>query len=203
MLIVTALFDFAFIVESKLPIFPDWVKQAMKGSIRMTVGEQFCLDCEADGFPKPTIQFYKGNQLLDNRENFEITNTSLCKRHAEFSDNGIYRCEAQNPVGCQSLKIHVVVNKDPPGTTYNEVALVLAVRMCMNRGSSTRWPHILNWKCSFMCGRQLTTYLALTRMSHNLIIKFASKNFMVNKQLKVVITFAFFIIVYFYRFCWS
>jgi len=68
----------------------------------VVIENSFTLDCTAEGFPVPSIQWYLNNTIITNSSNRNIVDTTIMNNiistlrvmMAEFSDSGVYYCEA-------------------------------------------------------------------------------------------------------------
>ena len=68
----------------------------------VVIENSFTLDCTAEGFPRPSIQWYLNNTIITDSSNRVIVNTTsmnsitstLTVMMAEFNDSGVYYCEA-------------------------------------------------------------------------------------------------------------
>lgn len=78
--------------------------------VRTNEEENIELSCQANGVPKPTIKWYKGNGglPLSNRLQYTTPNTMKIKS-VQLSDAGIYTCRADNSQGFAEEKITVIV----------------------------------------------------------------------------------------------
>ena len=84
------------------------IKKRPPPSFTTKEGSNVSLPCYPKGFPKPEITWYKDGQKIDarhyNRETGVLTFPSI-----QFSDRGLYKCEARNFVGLESATVKVVV----------------------------------------------------------------------------------------------
>jgi hypothetical protein len=78
------------------------------------LGNPIAINCEANGFPKPTITWFKGKNK-SSKEFQAITmrsKTTLTVNFATPDDEGYYMCQANNEIGNGLKKIiHVNVNE--------------------------------------------------------------------------------------------
>ena len=88
------------------PVFARQTKEAEK-SIIQSVGSDLKLRCSTSGFPEPTLQWYKDDQLYQNGGG-DLTLRSLQRR-----DSGAYSCVAQNIIGTVSTTFDVSVRMSP------------------------------------------------------------------------------------------
>ncbi|CAN7998394.1 unnamed protein product, partial [Ixodes hexagonus] len=103
---------------------PMWTTEPNNGNV--VLGETVVLDCAADGFPLPRIDWKRAEG--DEPRNFELlttgyrvqmlSNGSLLVQDAEISDAGFYLCEAHNGIGAGlSRVISLSVNVPPSFST--------------------------------------------------------------------------------------
>ena len=70
----------------------------------VVIENSFTLVCIAEGFPRPSIQWYLNNTIITDSSNRVIVNTTsmnsitstLTVMMAEFNDSGVYHCEADS-----------------------------------------------------------------------------------------------------------
>ena len=70
------------------------------------INNSFTLQCTAEGFPTPSIQWYLSNTMITNSSNRYIVDTTsmnsitsiLTVIMADFTDTGLYHCEAISSV---------------------------------------------------------------------------------------------------------
>ena len=70
------------------------------------INNSFTLQCTAEGFPTPSIQWYLNNTMITNSSNRYIVDTTsmnsitsiLTVKMADFTDTGLYHCEANSSV---------------------------------------------------------------------------------------------------------
>ena len=74
------------------PTFSSHTLESEKSIIR-SVGSDLKLRCSASGYPAPTIQWYKDDQL------FQTSGSELSLRSLQTRDSGAYSCVAQNIIG--------------------------------------------------------------------------------------------------------
>ncbi|XP_074633719.1 cell adhesion molecule DSCAML1-like isoform X3 [Acropora palmata] len=75
------------------------------------------LDCEAYGYPKPSVMWYSsGRDLSDARKYLQLTNGSLEIKHVTQKDAGEYECTASNRLGRKTVfrKLKVKTPPSPP-----------------------------------------------------------------------------------------
>ena len=76
------------------------------------VNNSFTLECRAEGFPTPAIQWYLNNTMITNASNRDIVDTTSMNSItsilrviiAEFTDSGLYHCEANSSVFVDNVK---------------------------------------------------------------------------------------------------
>ena len=70
------------------------------------INNSFTVECRAEGFPTPSIQWYHNNTTITNSSNRYIVETTSMNSitsivrviMAEFTDSGVYHCEANSSV---------------------------------------------------------------------------------------------------------
>ncbi|CAH0719140.1 unnamed protein product, partial [Brenthis ino] len=77
-------------------------------NIKALKGNKVSLNCPSEGEPSPSIKWFKNNVEISNSATHRIYNERL-RFKASFSDNGIYTCEATNPLGKAKKDFHVNV----------------------------------------------------------------------------------------------
>lgn len=75
----------------------------------MDKGDTLTLKCAVTGDPQPEIKWYRNGQLLKLSNRILIDNQSdgqctLIVKDCSLSDEGVYRCEAENPLGRASTQ---------------------------------------------------------------------------------------------------
>ena len=76
------------------------------------INNSFTLQCTAEGFPTPSIQWYLNNTMITNTSNRYIVDTTsmnsitsiLIVIMADFTDTGLYHCEANSSVFVDNVK---------------------------------------------------------------------------------------------------
>ena len=76
------------------------------------INNSFTLQCTAEGFPTPSVQWYLNNTMITNSSNrYIVDNTSvnsitsiLRVIMADFIDTGLYHCEANSTVFVDNVK---------------------------------------------------------------------------------------------------
>ena len=70
------------------------------------INNSFTVECRAEGFPTPSIQWYHNNTMITNSSNRYIVETTSMNSitsilrviMADFTDSGVYYCEANSSV---------------------------------------------------------------------------------------------------------
>jgi len=77
---------------------PSFSRQTLESekSVIRSVGSDLRLQCSAAGFPAPTIQWYKDDQL------FQTSGSEISLRSLQIRDSGAYSCVARNIIGTSS-----------------------------------------------------------------------------------------------------
>ncbi|XP_065644922.1 roundabout homolog 1 isoform X2 [Hydra vulgaris] len=84
-----------FTLENDDPRSP--IIRQKPASTNISAGETFQLNCYSYGAPSPTIQWYKDDKPLNTHV---VTETgALVVKNAQKSDEGLYKCIAENPYG--------------------------------------------------------------------------------------------------------
>ncbi|XP_023213276.1 hemicentin-1-like isoform X2 [Centruroides sculpturatus] len=86
----------------------------------ISIGAQFTLNCEARGFPTPTVTWYHNNEKISEEQQISGGKSSFTKLHAENEDSGIYTCIAQNSVGEKKVEVSVHIRVDGNWAHWNE-----------------------------------------------------------------------------------
>ena len=76
------------------------------------INNSFTLQCTAEGFPTPSIQWYLNNTMITNTSNRYIVDTTSVNSitsilrviMANFTDTGLYHCEANSSVFVDNVK---------------------------------------------------------------------------------------------------
>ena len=76
----------------------------------------FALECTAEGFPTPFIQWYHNNIMITNSSNRYIVETTSMNSitsilrviMADFTDSGLYHCEANSSVFVDNVNSDMV-----------------------------------------------------------------------------------------------
>lgn len=71
-------------------------------------GSHVSLPCYPKGYPKPEITWYKDGRKIDSRLYKKETGV-LTFPSIQFSDRGLYKCEARNFLGFESATVKVVI----------------------------------------------------------------------------------------------
>ena len=76
------------------------------------INNSFTVECTAEGFPTPSIQWYHNNTMITNSNNRYIVETTSMNSitsilrviMAGFNDSGVYHCEANSSVFVDKVK---------------------------------------------------------------------------------------------------
>uniref|UniRef100_A0A3P9M5Z2 Hemicentin 1 n=1 Tax=Oryzias latipes TaxID=8090 RepID=A0A3P9M5Z2_ORYLA len=96
--------------------------------VKVTINSTLTLECVAQAFPSPTLQWYKDGQILRADDHVSITaNGRIVQiKHAQVSDTGRYTCVATNVAGEDEkdfdVNIQVILNN--PFSLYCETNAV-------------------------------------------------------------------------------
>ncbi|XP_046737173.1 papilin [Diprion similis] len=75
------------------------------------VGSDFSILCRVNGYPTPTVQWYKDDSLIQSNKRIKIFEADrLSISYAQKNDSGRYRCEAANQYTSDSGSIDIVVS---------------------------------------------------------------------------------------------
>lgn len=78
------------------------------------LGNPIAINCEANGYPQPTITWFKGkNKASKEFQAILLKNNSLTVNFATTDDEGFYMCQANNEIG-NGLKKIIYVNVNEP-----------------------------------------------------------------------------------------
>ena len=84
------------------------IRKKPPSSMTVKEGSNVSLPCYSKGFPNPEVTWYRNGQKLNsgkyNRDTGMLTFPSI-----QFSDRGLYRCEARNFIGVESATVKIVV----------------------------------------------------------------------------------------------
>ena len=80
------------------------------------INNSFTLQCTAEGFPMPSIQWYLNNTMITNSSNRYIVDTTsmnsitsiLTVKMADFTDTGLYHCEANSSVFVDNVNSYMM-----------------------------------------------------------------------------------------------
>ena len=97
------------------------------------INNSFTVECTAEGFPTPSIQWYHNNTMITNSSNRYIVETTSMNSitsilrviMADFTDSGVYHCEANSSVVADNMN-SVMMNISVVG----ECELVLCYSIC-------------------------------------------------------------------------
>uniref|UniRef100_A0A182PGJ0 Papilin n=1 Tax=Anopheles epiroticus TaxID=199890 RepID=A0A182PGJ0_9DIPT len=100
----------------------------------------FTVNCTVDGYPRPTVNWFKDGEMLVPTDRIHITDTHLLiVTGAIPSDSGRYKCLARNEMSeaFQENSVHVEGVYVPPGCTDNQLLakcdLIVAGRYCNHK----------------------------------------------------------------------
>ena len=80
------------------------------------INNSFTLECTAEGFPAPSIQWYHNNTMISNSSNRYIVDTTSMNSitsilrviMGDFTDSGLYHCEANSSEFVDNVNSDVV-----------------------------------------------------------------------------------------------
>ena len=76
---------------------------ASQKSLVRSAGTELVLQCSVTGYPTPSIQWYKDDQL------YQTSGSQLTIRSLQTRDSGAFSCVAQNMIGTSSLTFTIVL----------------------------------------------------------------------------------------------
>ena len=106
------------------------------------INNSFTLQCTAEGFPTPSIQWYLNNTMITNTSNRYIVDTTsmnsitniLIVIMANFNDTGLYHCEANSSVFVDNVKsdmMNISVVGECGLVVYNHINILYVIYICM------------------------------------------------------------------------
>ncbi|BFZ11037.1 hypothetical protein BsWGS_14076 [Bradybaena similaris] len=118
--------------EVELPPRVTWGRESQERIIiRSVKGPNYMINCTAEGFPKPTFQWKKDDQVLGDSQEYikAFSNGTLLFKNFGSREDGLYQCLATNIFGTSlSVKVPLVSEKEPagdPGGASEPVTLTL------------------------------------------------------------------------------
>lgn len=76
-----------------------------------TLTEAVELQCNVEGMPEPSINWYKNDELItvsdDERIMLLELNSTLYIKYAKAEDEGVYKCEVSNRLGVVSESVNL------------------------------------------------------------------------------------------------
>ncbi|XP_065901652.1 uncharacterized protein [Dysidea avara] len=102
----------------------------------VVIKNSFTLDCTAEGFPRPYIQWYLNNTIITNSRNINTTSinsvtSTLIVMMAEFNDSGVYYCEAvSGRATVKSSMVNIIVVGKGEGAGVTIAASFMIIIMC-------------------------------------------------------------------------
>ncbi|KAL7024043.1 hypothetical protein ACKWTF_012881 [Chironomus riparius] len=102
-----------FTAELFVKVPPQWTFEPQDTNVML--GNPIAINCEANGYPKPTITWFKGKSK-SSKEFQAITmrsGTTLTVNFATTEDEGFYMCQANNEIG-NGLKKIIYINVNEP-----------------------------------------------------------------------------------------
>ena len=97
------------------------------------------LNCDATGYPLPSIKFLRNNQIVSNESHFEI-------KAITSSDSGSYNCIAKNQIGQIEKIFYVSVVEEPKIISVFENVTIINNNTIEVNCSATGLPKpIINW----------------------------------------------------------
>ncbi|XP_050439361.1 papilin isoform X2 [Adelges cooleyi] len=74
------------------------------------VGGDLTVPCSVDGYPTPSVVWYKDDQLVRNTERTQTTeNNQLVVVHTNSSDSGVYKCVAYNAYSSDEKSVNITI----------------------------------------------------------------------------------------------
>uniref|UniRef100_A0A4W5KK04 Cell adhesion molecule L1-like b n=1 Tax=Hucho hucho TaxID=62062 RepID=A0A4W5KK04_9TELE len=89
------------------------VPSGVQSDVWLVKGEELVLECIAEGFPTPVIEWTKRREKLPKRANIKNYGKRLTIYNIEEEDDGKYMCEARNSVGGTVHYFNVMVEEPP------------------------------------------------------------------------------------------
>jgi Down syndrome cell adhesion molecule len=88
-------------------VSPQWSVEPQDTAVM--VGNQLNAQCEAHGYPTPTISWFRGlHKQSKDFEPLRLKNASLIVNFATAADEGYYMCQAHNEIGAGLKKVFFV-----------------------------------------------------------------------------------------------
>ncbi|XP_076739841.1 neural cell adhesion molecule L1-like protein isoform X11 [Maylandia zebra] len=84
-----------------------------KSEIQLVKGEDLNLECIAEGFPTPQVEWMKMGHKFPSKVRFENHGKLVIVPRAELEDSGKYTCKAKNPLGEVQHTFTVTVEEPP------------------------------------------------------------------------------------------
>ncbi|XP_035760917.1 neural cell adhesion molecule L1-like protein isoform X4 [Neolamprologus brichardi] len=84
-----------------------------KSEIQLVKGEDLNLECIAEGFPTPQVEWMKMGHKFPSKVKFENHGKLVIVPRAELEDSGKYMCKAKNPLGEVQHTFTVTVEEPP------------------------------------------------------------------------------------------
>lgn len=76
-------------------------------------GSSLTFRCQVRGYPAPTVMWFKDQMKLNADDHVSMTpDGELHIKDLEFSDNGVYTCEAVNELGLERKQVKVKVEEN-------------------------------------------------------------------------------------------
>ncbi|XP_026818119.1 papilin isoform X3 [Rhopalosiphum maidis] len=75
----------------------------------IAVGSDLTIPCSVDGYPIPTVTWYKDGQILRNNERTQATENKLVVIRTNASDSGSYKCEAYNSYSSDEKTVNITI----------------------------------------------------------------------------------------------
>ncbi|XP_060859868.1 papilin isoform X4 [Metopolophium dirhodum] len=75
----------------------------------IAVGSDLTIPCSVDGYPIPTVTWYKDGQILRNNERTQATENKLVVVRTNASDSGSYKCEAYNSYSSDEKTVNITI----------------------------------------------------------------------------------------------
>uniref|UniRef100_A0A182JSY1 Papilin n=1 Tax=Anopheles christyi TaxID=43041 RepID=A0A182JSY1_9DIPT len=106
----------------------------------LSPNSNFTINCTVEGYPRPTVNWFKDGQMLVPTDRIHITDTNLLMVSGAIpADSGRYKCLARNEMSeaFQENSIHVEGVYVPPGCTDNQLLakcdLIVAGHYCNHK----------------------------------------------------------------------